>query len=195
MLSQRLSKAALVLEVATQPDERRGRAQELRDVLALWSHAHVALQHGDPQIGLPGKNSAEIDAMFAAIDPSHQAIVREATALLAMVGADGARTPDRPMEQAVVAGILAAEPPFLTGMDKIVFQYDKEATARVERLKRIELVLLVVTLGVLLLEGLYVFRPAAREIRKTISDLVMAKGHLDKTIEALRALAGADPPA
>ena len=80
-------------------------------------------------------------------------------------------------------------------MDAIVFQYDKEATARVERLKRVELLLLLVTLGVLLLEGLYVFRPAAREIRTTITDLVLAKGHLDKTVEALRTLAGADPPA
>jgi hypothetical protein len=71
-----------------------------------------------------------------------------------------------------------------------VFQYDREATARVDRLKQIEVWLLAVTLAVLLFEGLYVFRPAVREIRRTITNLVLARGHLDETVQALRSIAG-----
>ncbi len=55
-------------------------------------------------------------------------------------------------------------------MNNIVFQYDEEARARVDRIRHIELTLLGVTLTVLLLEGLFVFRPATRAIRHALSD-------------------------
>lgn len=190
MLSQRLSKASLALQITTDPLERKSRAKELQTVLDLWERSHIGLQRGDPEKGLPGKNSPEVISMFAAIDPLHQSMVRDAKDLLAAVGPEGEKTPDTATVQPAIAQILAAEPNFLSGMDKIVFQYDKEATERVDRLKKVELILLAVTLGVLLLEGLYVFRPAVREIRKTITDLVMAKGHLHDTVQALRSIAG-----
>ena len=190
MLSQRLSKAALVLQITTDAAERKNRAQELKNVLDLWERSHIGLQHGDPEKGLPGKNSPEVVSMFAAIEPYHQSMVRDAKDLLAAVGPDGSQKVDPSAIQLAIAQILAAEPNFLTGMDKIVFQYDKEATARVDRLKEVELILLAVTLLVLLLEGLYVFRPAVREIRKTITELVTAKGYLDNTVQALRSIAG-----
>jgi nitrate/nitrite-specific signal transduction histidine kinase len=190
MLSQRLSKAALALQFTSDVAERKSRAQELQTVLGLWERSHVGLQQGDPEKGLPGRNSAEVIGMFSAIDPFHKSMVRDAKDLLDAVGPDASRKVDVAAVQPAVAQILAAEPSFLTGMDKIVFQYDKEATERVNRLKEVELILLGVTLFVLLLEGLYVFRPAVREIRKTISDLVLAKTHLDNTVQALRSLAG-----
>src|SRR6266516_4126703 len=54
MLSQRLSKAALALEVF--PDARQQNADELRGVIVLWQGSQEGLQHGDTALGLPGNN-------------------------------------------------------------------------------------------------------------------------------------------
>ncbi|WP_437550005.1 type IV pili methyl-accepting chemotaxis transducer N-terminal domain-containing protein [Sorangium sp. So ce367] len=194
MLSQRVSKAALTFQVTTDPAERKGRADELAQAMALWERSHRALQHGDPAMGLPGKNTPEVTRMFQAIEPLHQSMLRDGKDLLAAVGAGGEKPVEAAAIQPIVGAILAAEPGFLSGMDRVVSQYAHEATARIERLRLVELILLCVTLGVLFLEGLYIFRPAVREIRRTISHLVQARGHLDNTVQALRAIAGIGQP-
>jgi hypothetical protein len=65
--------------------------------------------------------------------------------------------------------LLESEPTFLKGMDAIAFQYDSESSARVAELKRIELLLTGMTLAILALEGLFVFRPAVRLLARPVS--------------------------
>jgi signal transduction histidine kinase/DNA-binding response OmpR family regulator len=72
----------------------------------------------------------------------------------------------------LVEQILASEAQFLQGMDAIVFQYDREAKARVERLQAIEWSLLGITLLVLLCEALFIFHPAVKQIRGYIKQLM-----------------------
>jgi len=67
--------------------------------------------------------------------------------------------------------LLENEPAFLQGMDAIAFQYDSESSARVAELKRIELLLTAMTLTILALEGLFVFRPAVQILRKLSAGL------------------------
>jgi len=67
--------------------------------------------------------------------------------------------------------ILENEGKFLPGMDQIVFQYSSESAARVQRVARIEALLLSITLLVLGLEGVFIFRPAALRLRRTIEEL------------------------
>lgn len=49
-------------------------------------------------------------------------------------------------------------------MDAIVFQYDAESTARIETIKLIELVLFATLVLTLLIEALFVFRPAIQQV-------------------------------
>ena len=70
--------------------------------------------------------------------------------------------------------ILAAQAPFLIGMDEIVTQYQREAENHVAGLKEIEFILFSLTLLVLLLEGLFIFRPAVARLRQTLIDLIQA---------------------
>jgi hypothetical protein len=56
-------------------------------------------------------------------------------------------------------------------MDRIVFQYSSESGERVQRVARLEALLLAVTLVILALEGLFIFRPAALRLRRTIEEL------------------------
>src|SRR5690606_35089647 len=56
-------------------------------------------------------------------------------------------------------------------MDKIVLQFEQEADSRINNLKNIELFLMLICLGVILFEILFVFLPSARSIRSTIQKL------------------------
>lgn len=176
MLSQRLSKAALMIQTAPTEPARQAALAELAEVEALWARSHRALQHGDPELDLPGANSPTISRMFAEIEPYHQAMLQASRSLL--------QTPTETNIAPLVQQILAAEQPFLAGMDEIVFQYAAEATARVNRLEWVERTLLVITLLVLLFEGMFIFRPAVTKIQEVIAELVQTRQQLYQAKEA-----------
>jgi nitrate/nitrite-specific signal transduction histidine kinase len=176
MLSQRLSKAALALAVFPDAQSRQQNANELQAVVALWQHSQQGLQHGDVTLGLPGHNSQAVQRLFASIEPEYKSMLEASNALLILVRPGGVRSRAAPSSALLpeIRVILAAQSGFLVGMDEIVTQYQREAEQHVARLKLIELILLSLTLLVLLLEGLFVFRPAVGQLRQTLSDLLLA---------------------
>jgi nitrate/nitrite-specific signal transduction histidine kinase len=176
MLSQRLSKSALALEVFSDAKMRQQNADELRDVVALWRRCQEGLQHGDAALGLPGNNSETVKRLFAAIEPNYRAMLQASKGLLALALPDNSHTSATPASAFLpfIQTILAAQSGFLIGMDHIVSQYQREAEEHVAQLKYIEFTLLGLTLLVLLLEGLFVFRPAVQRLRQTIADLIQA---------------------
>jgi nitrate/nitrite-specific signal transduction histidine kinase len=176
MLSQRLSKAALTLEVFSNAQDRRQNASELQETIAMWQRSQEGLQHGDTALGLPGHNSNAIERLFGKIEPEYEAMLQASNVLLALIknedAAQGVTSNAALLPQIRV--ILAAQSGFLTGMDQIVTQYQLEAEEHVARLKTIEFVLLALTLLVLLLEGLFIFRPAVGQLYQTLLDLTQA---------------------
>ena len=161
MLSQRLAKASLSILSEDEPTAADALA-ELADTLETWSDNHRALQEGDALFGLPGNNSEEVRDLFASIEQEFEAMRNAAASLL--------REPDaRDIQD--VAIIQSHEGAFLLGMDRIVSQLVAEAEQRVARLGALEWTILVLTLGVLLAEGLFIFRPAVRHIRQTVARL------------------------
>jgi methyl-accepting chemotaxis protein len=181
MLSQRLSKAALVLEVTTDPTERATRSQELQQVVALWESSQQGLQQGDLSQGLPGNNSPQVTHLFASINPSFEAMLTAAKELLAILAYNPSIHGD--MQKVLgpfVQTILNNEGTFLIGMNQIVSQYQVEAEARVSTLKSIELALLVITLLVLLLEGSFIFRPTTHKLNTTIAEIVTLEQSIAK---------------
>ncbi len=171
MLSQRLTKAALALQLVPDDEQLRARTAELREVIELWSRSHETLQHRDTVSHLPGNNSPRVAAGFARIEPHYRAMYAAALALLVTTKDATIQGLDRASMQDDLAVILEHESMFLRGMNDIVFSYDAEAQTRVNWLKRTELILMSITLVVLLLEGLLVFRPAARLIHRQFSQL------------------------
>jgi nitrate/nitrite-specific signal transduction histidine kinase len=176
MLSQRLSKDALALEVFPDAQDRQQNAHELQSVVTLWQSSQEGLQNGNKASGLPGHNNKKIEQLFGKIEPEYQSMLHASTVLLSLVKAGG--TPSHPVSNAAllpqIRVILGAQADFLTGMDAIVTQYQLEAEAHVARLKLIEFVLLALTLLVLLLEGLFIFRPAVGQLQQTLVDLLQA---------------------
>lgn len=162
MLSQRLAKAALRLNAHETPPPPQA-IKELSDTLDAWSDSQIALQHGNIPTGLPGRPSAEVERLYAEIEPDFSAM-REAASELVDQSNDS--DPTR-----LIATILDHESAFLTGMDAIVTQYVAEAERRVVQLRRLEYLILASTLSVLLAEGLLIFRPAVKRIGQTVEHL------------------------
>lgn len=178
MLSQRISKASLAIQQANMPSEREQWTQELQETIQLWERSHTGLQHGDADIGLPGSNSPTIQSMFADIALYHQEILAASKAIIARVE----QSPDTPTLSSdiepFVDTILQAEAQFLQGMDAIVFQYDDEASKRVTHLKHVELILLGITLVVLSLEGIFIFRASIRKLSHTMHTMHTTEAEL-----------------
>jgi PAS domain S-box-containing protein len=163
MLSQRIAKAALAAAQAADAGDRARWTGELSSALDLWRVSHETLV-GSPDAGRASReNSAVVAAMFAALEPSRAGMAAACEQLLGASDSAGA--------VAALAEILRHESDFLERMDAIVFQYEAEARERVERLRRLEGILLAVTLTVLALEGAFVFRPAVNSIRRTMRRL------------------------
>ena len=143
MLSQKISKAALALQISDEMVYQQ-RRQELQEAAELWSRSHEGLMNGDPELGLPGNNSSQVTAMYADITPYYQAMLAAVNVALS--------TDEANLDQVLpaVETILANEADFLQRMNAIVFQYDDEAKAKLESLKVLQWSLLTITLLVLL---------------------------------------------
>jgi signal transduction histidine kinase len=187
MLSQKLSKASLAIEVATTATERVRRTKELETVIGLWSTSHEGLQQGSEKLSLSGNNSPEIRDLFGKIQPLFETMLSAARCVISIntqVVPD-TETPCGTEIMPHITRILDNEASFLEGMDRIVFQYDAEATTRVERLKIIEMTLLTITLMVLVLEALLIFRPAIRQIKQVMSELLKTRDELQESHKEL----------
>ncbi len=174
MLSQGISKNALILALDATPADKKAARAQLTGDFADWQKMNGALQTGNEKLGLPGDNSPAVSALFATMQGDYRSIVGSTRAILA--GETGA---------AAVSPILRSEKSWVKSMDAIVFKYDAEATARVERLKRTELVLLALTLLVLMLEALLVFRPSARGIKSAMQAMNRAQSRQRAMLQAL----------
>jgi len=180
MVSQRLSKAALAIQATTDPQVCQSRVTELRTAVTMLEHLHRGLQHGDPALGLPGRNSPTVRLMFQKLEPSYQAIREAARQMLDRADEVGeGDVCSAPVDLSpFIREILKHEPTFQQHMNSMAFQYDLEARERVALARRLELTVLGVTLGVLFFEAVFVFRPSVGEIRQTLAEVKQAERQL-----------------
>ena len=169
MLSQRLTKCVLTLDRMPAGANPTNRLNEITVSLAAWKKAHLGLQHGDEKLGLPVRqHSAQITALFASVEPSFTAMVQAFENLLAQWQGGHA---DPTTIHATAEVLLLNEPRFLEQMDRITFQFDQEADARIHVMQTVELFLLLLGLLILLLEFLLVFRPSLSRLALMTSAL------------------------
>lgn len=180
--SQLIAKTALLLTQRPDLAEKNTQLNEFKEVLADWENHHEQLRTGNLRdISATYVNSDTVKAMFVEIEPHFQAIRRNAHLVLEWMQKPG----DSSAMNAPIRTIFAHELVFLHKMNQIVFRYDKEAKEKITRLRRIELWLMALTLVILLLEGLFIFRPAVEKLRETIAQLMDAR---EKTLSANREL-------
>jgi signal transduction histidine kinase/HPt (histidine-containing phosphotransfer) domain-containing protein len=188
MLSQRLTKCVLALRYVAEDEDQPNRIEEITESFASWNMAHLGLQYGNEKLDLPTRrNSAEVTALFAEMEPFHAAMSDALDDLLAQLK-DGRSVQN--IVHATADVMLRNESRFLGLMDKITFQFDKEAKDRINSMQSLEWIILVVGLLVLLLEFLLVFRPSITQIavmmtslRQQSNQLQEANGRLQVSLE------------
>lgn len=186
MLSQKISKSALLLGETSVPTDKTAVLEELELALKEWQEAHQALQTGDDSLGITGKNSEKIASLFTQIEPNYRVMASAASRIVGALNQD-IQTPTEGIQKDIES-IIRQEPVFLEGMDRIVFQYDREAKTKVTNLGNISLFLMVISLGVILFELLFVFIPSAKTIRQTFVKLVQSQKKSNKMTLELSAL-------
>ncbi len=181
MLSQKLAKTVLLIYQAANENDFAKRRTELLDVVDTWDKSHKGLQFGDSSLQLPSDNNSEtIKEIFGLIEP-HFLNMKNAVVQLSAYNFQTPKEQFKPHLEEIIEN----EPVFLRIMNEITFQYDKESSLKTERLKAIELVLMFVTLLVLFLEAVLVFRPAIRKIDLYFEQMKTSNKQLSMTIQEL----------
>ncbi len=177
LLSQEIAKLSLYIAAARSADAASRYRRELEEDLRLWQRCHLGLLNGDSGMGLPGKNSSEVVALFASIRPHYDAIVAAARAI-SSASADAAT-----LEQNV-GEITAHESGFLQGMNEIVSRYGQEARAKIEFTKWLALALLAIMLVLLMIEDAFIFGPATRRIKRDAQALAEQEARWRETVDS-----------
>ena len=183
--SQGIVKLSLLLyhdmDHAHFPDKIAG----LKKMLAEWKRGHEGLQHGDEELNLPRRNSAKVISMFRELDPYFQNIFNSASRIIDF--REG-KISDTTALRSAMNTMLESETIFLTRMDQIVFQYDHEAKDKVAALSDLEYGLLVISILVILLEIIFVFRPTTIQVNKTVNQLMASEKNAKKLSKEIGAL-------
>lgn len=160
MLSQKLTKEILLL--AEQP-QALTHQNNLIKTLQQWTIAHEGLQNGNDSLELAGTNSTVVRELFDHIQPYYQALQKQTQLLLTTDSISNKST--------FVSKVLQNEKNFLEGMDRLVFQYEYEAKNRIRQLRITEFLLLALLISILALELFFIFRPAAKRVKKVVQNL------------------------
>jgi two-component system sensor histidine kinase DegS len=168
MLSQKMVKEILLLKEVSAPVQKTEISTNLNKTFSLWIESHKNLLNGNSKLSLPIEENLEILAMFDAMDPVFNTIK---TAIHDIIIKSKASDQDISSE---IKTILENEPFFLNKMNAIVFAYDNISYEKIKTLKFLETCLLIVSLIILGLEILFLFRPISIRIRSVIKELINA---------------------
>lgn len=170
--SQKLTKEILLIQNQYSNQNIGSIVSELEHTMRIWSVSHEALQKGNDSLGIPKENNSEILALYAELQPHHTKMLSSAKNTI------DAYQSGKLNDSLLLASsrlILENEKSFLDIMDTIVNQYDIRSKAQLENLKKKEYLLLGISILILLLEIIFIFRPLSLQIRKTISNLMESR--------------------
>ena len=178
MLSQKLTKDIVSLASETNLENKRLLKDKIKATLHLWELSHYALQNGNDSLGLPKKNSPKVIAKFKLLNPVFDTINTASKSIIDKIE----NTPLLPITlyASDIEKVKTNEGDFLVMMDDIVNEYDIEADEKVEWLGQLELWLTALTLLILLGEFLFIFWPAAKSVKSTLTNLLLAEKQAKK---------------
>ncbi len=166
MLSQKLVKEVLQLQNAKSTHNINIRISALDKTLDLWSSSHHTLKKQN--------NSTAINQLFYQIDPYFDAILVASHQII-----HTKKKKDSPENlyrtKQLVAIVNKNEGHFLQLMDKIVNEYEEEATDKLMNLRFLELIIFLITILILIVELLFVYKPTATYVKSVISKLLEAE--------------------
>lgn len=183
--SQWIAKMSLLLYTDTDHTHFPDKISTLETLLEEWKRGHYGLQQGDEGLNLPGENSQQIMGMFKDLDPYFMNTYNSAVKVIEYKRAGSSDTAGL---QSSIKTLLDNETIFLRKMDEIVYQYDYEARVKVDMLSKLEYILLAISIIVIVLEILFVFRPTTIQVNHTINQLISSEKNAKKLSKEIGAL-------
>ena len=156
-----MDSSAATLEATEDPTAREKEINRLQTPLIQLRNNHNGLRYGSETLNLPTDHSTEFDEHIAArVEPHLIEVGRLAEELIANASS-GAK-----LRVGAAAELARASEEFREGMKGLATLVKDEVEDRVAGLRITQLVLLSVMLLLLILEGLFLFRPAVHDVRK-----------------------------
>lgn len=171
MLSQKIARLALMIDREHDGDSL---LSELKVTTDVWAQSHTALQNG---------NSVPVQALFEKASTSYKQILDHSRSFV-----EQQKTSPGNADPIHLQTILRQEPVFLAAMDEIVALYAEEAHEKVVSLRTLEYVLLLITMVVIVLEVLYIFRPTTMAVTKTLEKLIASENNARQLTKEIGAL-------
>ncbi|MFN3529800.1 MAG: sensor histidine kinase [Bacteroidia bacterium] len=178
MLSQRITKNVILLSLTVSAEEGRQYVDEIERDFHNFRRAHKGLQAGDVAWELDDESSAEIIGLFTEIEQHYLAFEKQVAELLLIAKDDNA---DYLMAaRRILPALHQAEKSFLPIAEAIVKQYTLEANAKHKAAAHLGSWLTAGTILLLLLQGIFVFRPALLRLQMAMEGLT----HFSEELEA-----------
>jgi PAS domain S-box-containing protein len=170
--SQEICKLCLLIRDNIPHKSYLDEASTLDSLLNQWEERHIGLLKGNDKLNLPATESDTVKEMFAVLEPYFKEVFQNAS----VISFESRQTPrDSIKIEEALRRVIDNEKIFLEHMNKIVYQYDHEARAKVQFLKKVELVLFILTILILIAEGFFIFKPVSKKIKAVISELIDAE--------------------
>ncbi|GAB6158979.1 hypothetical protein JCM39194_21790 [Desulfotomaculum varum] len=190
MLTQKAALLSLQLVESKRPEQQQKIRQELTAVITLLEKTHQGLLQGNAAMHLPNRLSPQMRAIFFeppdSLDIKMQTFITALRALLKETNNN--LSYNNPRLQYILS---AAQGELLLTIDKAVTQYQAESEKANHKIQNFAITILIVTLLVLALEALFIFRPMIRLLRheaKQLSDYNIKLQQLS-TCDALTGIA------
>lgn len=148
-------------------------SNELKQLSEEWNLVHLALQNGNPELGIAKLDSEEVRGLFEQANPYQFKIYDQASGKYALGD---------------ISELETSAEQFNSAMEKIVAKCEAHSASQLSMTIIIEVALALVTLMVLLIEIKYIFQPAFSRIRKQQLQLKKENSNLIKTQDLLQAI-------
>lgn len=188
MLSQRAGRFALAMQSAQTTEERKSAQSSLKAVADEILLSHTGLTQGDESRGLPDTMSEGASVIYFQkpheLDKNVRLFVEDINALLLKADSGPIALDDNDLERVLAASKL----PLLKSLDTAVKQYETDAETAVKNTTMREKIIYALTILVLLLEGLLIYRPLVNMIKRFATKLVRQQQFSDGVINTSKAL-------
>lgn len=167
MLSQRITLAASQAAEAKEETARRYWLGELVAALDQMERSHRALTEGDASLNISSDLAATIGVMYA---EKPDEVSLQVTEFLADGRALAAPSMHFDKQSPAYLRIQTRSAAVLAGLDDVVGRYQAEIERRVRALERMELAVWLITLLVLVLEAIFIFKPMIRRVKTSLDE-------------------------
>lgn len=171
MLSQKLTKEVLILNFITDSLQKKKQINTIFKTISQWESNHYSLVNGNASLGFPKEKNQILTKYFENLKPNFDIIIKTTHSFLE----NKKQNQNEQENQKLVQTILENEAIFLSKMNQIVNEYEKEAFEKVTLQRNTEYAILAFTLLVLLLEFLFIFKPTNKKIELLIHNLLSSE--------------------